>query len=106
MRSKNSVNSSGDVPSPYFTPMLIIKSYISPVTSSIIIPFDFRYIFLIILISSDGICSPSVKTYHNFLRLILSYAHLRSMNSNPSSRFVFSAYWISVCTIKACLTVL
>ena len=92
MRSKNSVNSSGDVPSPYFTPILIKKSNKLPVVSSIIIPLDCIYIFLIIVMISDGMCNSSVNTYHNFLRFILSYALLRSMNSNPSVLFVFLAY--------------
>jgi hypothetical protein len=48
------VNNFGEVPSPYFTPIFDKNSNNSPVYGSTTMPFDYMYIFLIILISPIG----------------------------------------------------
>ena len=86
--SKNSVNSSGEAPSPYFTPRFARNSSKSPESSSTQMPFDYMYIFLIIYTRSAGRFKHLTNTSHNFSRLILSYARYKSTKHNPIYLFV------------------
>ena len=81
--SKNRVNSSGDVPSPCFTPKFVKNSNHAPDTLSKLIPFDPTYIFLIIYTRSAGRFRHATKTSHNFSRFMLLYARSKSTKHIP-----------------------
>jgi hypothetical protein len=106
IRSKNKVNSSGDAPSPYFTPRFARNSSHVPDISSKQIPLDSTYIFLIIRIRSAGRFSPATNTSHNLAQFILSYALSKSMKHNPIYLLVLMLCYSRVYRINAYSTVL
>jgi len=99
--SKNRVNSSGDVPSPCFTPKFVRNSNHVPDILSKLIPFDPTYMFLIIYTRSAGRFRQFTKTSHNFSRLILSYARSKSTKQKPIYLFVRMLCCSRVCKIRA-----
>ena len=70
--SKNSINNSGEAPSPCLTPKLVKNSKKSPVLASMLIPVDYTYMFYIICTSSAGMFKLFTNAVHNFIRFILS----------------------------------
>jgi hypothetical protein len=56
----------------------------------------------IICIRSTGMFSYSPMTYHNFSRLMESYALRRSMKAIPSCLLVLMLCWIMVWSMSAC----
>ena len=100
--SKKITNSSGDAPSPYFTPILAKNSKNSSISTPLILPLELTYMLRINNTRSWGSFRHSIRTYHNFSLFMLSYALCKSMNARHRGFFVMTLCWISVCRISAC----
>jgi hypothetical protein len=92
--SKNMVNSFGDAPSPYLTPVFISKlCYYYPLLQTT--PLFSTYIFLISCIRLWGIFILLAISSHRILRSTRSYALFKSINNNPSGCFAHTLYYTS-----------
>jgi hypothetical protein len=103
--SKNRINSSGEAPSPCFTPILAIYSYIVFRSLSLTTHLLLTYMLRIIYTNLSGNDSSDTNAYHSYSRLIESYALYRSINAMPSARLHFRLCEITVCSINACSNV-
>lgn len=76
--SKKSKNSSGDAPSPYFTPMLVRKVKTESPSVVCMDPLESTYIFMMMRTRSGGMFNSCRRASQSLALSIVSYAFCRS----------------------------